>query len=420
MEGIELFINHYEDKSPERNAELVACLEHNINNPAIHSICLASESEVPFKNMKIRNVVWGKRPTYKDFFFMMSNSKYDTKILANSDIIFSECIPSPPEGTCYAVSRWDIEAIGAVPVPFHRRDSQDVWTFTGKVPEGIGDFTMGVAGCDNKIAHELNEVGVKLVNCPHDLKCFHLHASAVRNYVSENGTIERLPPPYMLVPVEKLNWLLQIQKVHGKGYSQYEEQAIIEFIFQNIGVHNKRFVDLGAGQYGPEQMSNTKFLYEKGWWGFGVDAENITEPYIIQKFITPDNVVSVLKEQGTPETFDFLNLDLDSSDYWVLASLLEKYKPRLICAEFNGTLDPNISVALKYEEGYTWDKTNKYGFSFTAGVNLLKKHGYSVIFNQHDLNIFAAPSEYLPEPITVTATKRTYHPNNPNAVWQEV
>lgn len=80
------------------------------------------------------------------------------------------------------------------------------------------------------------------------------------------------------------------------------------------------------------------------------------------------------------------------------------HRPRLICTEFNGTLEPNVSLVLEYEDGYTWDKTNKYGYSFAAGKKLLEKNGYVIIYNQHDTNIFAVRKELAPEIFTeVTA-----------------
>lgn len=214
-----------------------------------------------------------------------------------------------------------------------------------------------------------------------------------------------------------MDWIKQIGKVRKSGGSaQFEESEIISHIFENIGTTNKYLVDLGAGAY-DGSMSNIRDLMNSGWQGFGVDCNPMTDPWAIKLFLTPDNVVPLFFNMGVPETFDFLNLDIDSCDFWVLKNILNAgYKPRLICSEFNGTLDPNKSLVLKYEDGYTWDGTNKYGYSFLAGKKLLESHGYSVIFNQHNTNIFAVYGDY---PVEVKATKTMYHPENKEAIWEE-
>jgi hypothetical protein len=125
-----------------------------------------------------------------------------------------------------------------------------------------------------------------------------------------------------------------------------------------------------------------------------------------------------------PAHFDFLNLDIDSCDFWVLKNMLGIFFPRLICCEFNGCLDPEVSKVLRYEDGYTWDQTDKYGFSFAAGKKLLEENGYTIIYNQHNLNIFAVQTGIVknysaipPEEINITATRQQYHPHNPGDYW---
>jgi hypothetical protein len=216
-----------------------------------------------------------------------------------------------------------------------------------------------------------------------------------------------------------LNWINEIKTLKGNNLqSQFSEDIIISHIFKNIGTTNKYFVDLGAGAY-DGKMSNTRTLKSNGWDGFGVDCANITDDWIIKEFVKPENVCQILASQNTPLEFDFLNLDLDSSDYWVLQNVLKQYSPQLICTEFNATLMPDIPVALEYEDGYTWDSTNKYGYSYAAGKKLLEQHGYVIIFNLHDTNIFAIKCELIKElqfP-TIGAKRNIYHPINNDAKW---
>src|SRR3972149_4605488 len=109
-------------------------------------------------------------------------------------------------------------------------------------------------------------------------------------------------------------WINQIPGIavnsNSKGllFSQYEEQAIIEFILHHIKTPTRYYLDIGAGAYGDSKMSNTRALAEQGWAGFGIDAADNSDPRIVKAFIKPMEVVTQLKVLGVPQHFDFLNL----------------------------------------------------------------------------------------------------------------
>lgn len=218
-----------------------------------------------------------------------------------------------------------------------------------------------------------------------------------------------------------MEWIKQLPYLDLKEnkYSQYGEEVIADFIFKQIGTTNKILVDIGAGGAG-KGLSNSKYFIEKWWGGLLFDMDGLGEN-IIKVFVKPSNIVELLTKKECPKEFDFLSVDIDSFDFDVIDNLLNHFRPRLVCAEYNGTLDPLSCVKLKYEEGYTWDGTNKYGFSFGAGLKLFKKHGYTVILNHRDTNIFAIQNEILPEElrnnIEIPAKKNIYHAVNPQAIF---
>jgi len=203
-------------------------------------------------------------------------------------------------------------------------------------------------------------------------------------------------------------------------YSQFGEETYIDHIFSNIGTTNKFFVDLGAGGYGGG-ISNTKHLeIEQKWQGIKVDMDGSDGINVIREFITPFNIVSILNQANCPKEFDFLSIDLDSFDYDIMDNLLVEFRPNLICSEFNSSLDPEKSLKLQYEEGYTWDNTNKFGYSFLAGKNLFERHGYKLIFNQQDLNLYAVKAELVNVEIPeIKSERKNDHPTNENAVFVE-
>lgn len=214
-----------------------------------------------------------------------------------------------------------------------------------------------------------------------------------------------------------MSWIEKLYPIPAKGtYSQFGEDLILEQILAEVGETNRFCVDLGAGQYSGE-MSNTQLLVDRGWTRLAFDANPEPESGIKKGWIAPETINDLLQENECPKDFDFLSLDIDSSDYWVLEQVLQDFRPRIICAEFNGCLDPTVPKVLQYEEGYMWDGTDKYGFSWAAGRDLLHSFGYSVILNQNDTNIWAVAHEVIGAikipPIRIN--RNQYHPHNPNA-----
>lgn len=184
---IRLIYNYYEDKNPIRKKEIDFCLQKNLDNKFINTIIFESAS----------------KPSY-DFLFNKINtltSPDDINIICNSDIFFDETISlvaNMPHKNVYALSRWDWNTNNAS--HFARNDSQDTWIIKGKIENVVGNFTLGIPGCDNRIAHEFNRAGYRVTNPSNSIKTYHVHNSHIRNYSYNNP----VPGPYMRVDVSSL------------------------------------------------------------------------------------------------------------------------------------------------------------------------------------------------------------------------
>jgi len=205
--------------------------------------------------------------------------------------------------------------------------------------------------------------------------------------------------------------------------SQFGEHIILREIASEIPNIVKYIVDIGAGFNGNGLLSNSYELIEKfGWDGLLLDAKKGGYDRIKEHFITPHNIVGIMQQYDVPEEFGILSVDIDSFDLDVLEAIIPHYTPSIICAEYNGCLPPETTVKLQYEEGYTWDGTTKYGFSFGAGLKFAQKWGYAVIMNHLNMNLFMVKKEIIGDsemlPLEITC-KQFYHPYNPNAVWEE-
>jgi hypothetical protein len=60
------------------------------------------------------------------------------------------------------------------------------------------NFFLGIPGCDNRIAFELNSAGYVLSNPATKIQAIHYHRSDLHNYDGKTLKIQR---PYLFIPV---------------------------------------------------------------------------------------------------------------------------------------------------------------------------------------------------------------------------
>jgi hypothetical protein len=218
-----LFINYYCHPSEDRNAEYEFCLQKNASVFDKVFIMVESFIECIKRIDKIKqhgscHVLVSpdnKRPTFQSFLNQIKREYFANSInvIANSDIFFEttnqleQSMLSLDEENrnkiAFALSRWDWSP-NKEPVLFNRPDSQDAWCFYGnKNIDNIKnvDFSLGIAGCDNRFAYELEAANYNVINPSKTIHTFHYHDTQLRTYINDNGTVkETIPPPYKLIP----------------------------------------------------------------------------------------------------------------------------------------------------------------------------------------------------------------------------
>jgi len=175
-------------------------------------------------------------------------------------------------------------------------------------------------------------------------------------------------------------------------YSQNGEEAIIDNILSKCGKSTKFIVELGAGD--GYHLSNSRQFIERGWEAILIDADNRGSKDVKQHKITKENINELLSKYNCPKEFDFLSIDLDGNDYWILEEVLKEYSPKLIIAEFNASLPSDESKAIKYDPEFIWEGDNYFGFTLKAGMKLAENFGYKPILQHADMNLFMLRNDY--------------------------
>lgn len=135
---------------------------------------------------------------------------------------------------------------------------------------------------------------------------------------------------------------------------------------------------------------NTRLLIEQGWTGLRMDGMDQPGPTDIhQEFITAENIDELFVRYGVPDDFDLLSIDIDSNDYWVLAALGERYRPRVLTMEYNASLGPVERKTIAYDPTHVWDVSSYFGASLAALHDLASRRGYELVgYDSMGVNAF--------------------------------
>jgi hypothetical protein len=154
-----------------------------------------------------------------------------------------------------------------------------------------------------------------------------------------------------LLATEQIADPRRLEKFGFKGYSQNDENGIIQEIFERIGTTDRRFVEFGTGN-GLE--NNTVFLLCLGWSGLWLDGSETDHQHqhqnfgwaikqglltCVRDFLTINNINSVIGDAGFRGQIDLLSIDVDGNDYH-LWKAIDVVQPRVVVIEYNAYAPP--------------------------------------------------------------------------------
>jgi hypothetical protein len=184
-----------------------------------------------------------------------------------------------------------------------------------------------------------------------------------------------------------------LDKINNFEYqitSQNNEDGIINHIFDILKIDKLNFIEIGFDYY----QNNSLAVLKRCNKGLFIDGDNkkvIILKNVLKLFypatkITVQNAlvdidnINQIKEQNfnNQEEIDFLSIDVDGIDYYLLKEI--NFKPKLICIEYNFWFGKDLSCAVPYKKNYSIDSLSNYvGASLKALTELANSKGYHLI-----------------------------------------
>ena len=172
--------------------------------------------------------------------------------------------------------------------------------------------------------------------------------------------------------------------------SQNNEDGIINHIFDKLKIDKLNFMEIGFDYY----QNNSLAILKKCNKGLFIDGNNKKVIILrnvlklfypktkinVQNVLVDINNINQIKEQNfnDREEIDFLSIDVDGIDYYLLKEI--NFKPKLICIEYNFWFGKNLSCVVPYEKKYTSDSLSDYvGASLKALTELANSKDYHLI-----------------------------------------
>lgn len=208
------------------------------------------------------------------------------------------------------------------------------------------------------------------------------------------GYLARTEIERILEPLR--TWPNRLEPYGFKVYSQNDEDGILYEIFRRLGIVEGSFCEIGV-ENGLE--CNTLYLIHNGWRGGWIEGNERQKSLIENKFaslfqakqkrlvlgigfVTKENINDALKQTLQPlgiesNTLDFLSIDIDGNDIYLLESL--ESLPKVICIEYNAKFPPPLSKKPVYNQKNIWRGGDYMGSSLVAINDVAVQKGYVLV-----------------------------------------
>ena len=163
---------------------------------------------------------------------------------------------------------------------------------------------------------------------------------------------------------------IPISQAEFRISSQFGDDGIIQYVISRLSLpaSERRFIEFGVENY---RESNTRFLLQNdNWTGLVMDGseEHVSsirseqlywrhDLTALARFITRDNINSIIEEAGFSGRVGILSIDVDGNDYWIWEGITVT-NPAVVIVEFNGIFGGKEPVTIPYREDFVRQKVH--------------------------------------------------------------
>ena len=185
-----------------------------------------------------------------------------------------------------------------------------------------------------------------------------------------------------------------INETGFKNFSQFEEDGILLYIFAQIGMNNKTFIEIGSNDGINSNCANLYFNFN--WHGVFIDADKNSiergkyfyskypnpyyyRPKFEQAFVTKSNINQLIEKNDVKGTIGLLSIDIDGNDYWIWDAI-NIVSPNVVIIETHVEFGFE-NIVVPYDEDGSLSKKHPiyHGASPQAMLNLGKRKGYRLV-----------------------------------------
>ena len=110
--------------------------------------------------------------------------------------------------------------------------------------------------------------------------------------------------------------------------------------------------------------------------------------------VNKDNINEIIFSNIKQRQIDFLSIDIDGNDYWVLEKI-DTDKINVICSEYNALIGNNVQKVIPYNKNFTYKNDFYFGASLHSYVGLLEsKNFHLVAIDSSGTNAFYVKKEF--------------------------
>lgn len=201
-----------------------------------------------------------------------------------------------------------------------------------------------------------------------------------------------------------------IQEAEFSAFSQWGDDGIIQYLINTLSISNKTFIEFGVQNY---LEANTRFLLiNNNWKGLIIDGSEKNINYIkadsiswkysitsIARFITKENLNTLIKNAGFEGEIGILHIDVDGNDYWFWENL-NVVNPEIVIMEYNSLFGPEATISVPYKADFFVTNEHYSNLYFGASLNALnylaQQKGYTLVgSNSHGNNAYFVRNDKL-------------------------